>query len=257
MKTIVIGDIHNYVDGIETLLDSIPHDQVIFLGDYFDNFGDTPHIAQKTALWLINSLRHENRIHLMGNHDMPYRYSGNIYLDCPGYTTKKSAAINSTMALLEGSWDKIKFAHFDHENNFIFSHAGLTEKLFPVCPINGIDLKAVEQRIIEAGEQLNKDSQARVDIFCENIDPSYCGITWIRPFSFKPISGVTQVVGHTPTCIMQQCDFFDGSPLKRTENGGSVWYMDCAHTWIGIYEDGVLTPMNRNTRELLRSQGLD
>jgi predicted phosphodiesterase len=257
MKTIVIGDIHNYVDNIEGLLASIPHDQVIFLGDYFDNFGDSPFVAQKTAAWLLQSLQHENRIHLMGNHDMPYRYVGNIYMDCPGFTNKKSKVINATMSLVENSWSKLKFAHFDHENSVIFSHAGLTEKLFPCHPINGPNLKEMEEAIINAGKEMDKNSQSMQPLFCENIDPTYCGITWIRPNYFKMIPGITQVVGHTPTSILQNGLYNSGTPILRKQDGGAVWYMDCAHTWIGIYEDGELTPINRWTKEPLRSQGLD
>ena len=49
MKTIIVSDIHNRVDWIEPTLSLLKYDNVIFIGDYFDDFGDTHKDAENTA----------------------------------------------------------------------------------------------------------------------------------------------------------------------------------------------------------------
>lgn len=248
MKTLIIGDIHNHVDKLETLIGSIEHDQVIFLGDYFDNFHDSIYDARTTASWLEYSTSKKNRIHLMGNHDMPYRFPSNLYFDCPGFTREKSKMINSIFNRYETSiWSKIKFAHFDYDSNIIYSHAGFTEKVFRCHPIKGPNLKEYNKMVDKAYEALVKDDQALSPLFCQNIDDSYSGITWIRPNSFKNITGVAQFVGHTPTHIITNCGFNDAVPVIRESDGGVTFYMDCAHSWVGLLESNNLKFINRHT----------
>ena len=217
MKTIVIGDIHNHVDWIEPFLESYPHDSVIFLGDYFDSFRDNAKIAKKTSKWLAGSVFKENRIHLMGNHDMPYRFSNNIRQGCPGFSIEKLNIINKEFGLIDTLglgkvWDQIKLAHFDHDNNFIFSHAGLSEDIFKCCPINGPNLVDYEKTITDTLEGLNTNPE-----FISNVVGA-SGITWIRPEGFKLIPNVTQVVGHTPTWqyTMDTDGPNDGHPIVTT-----------------------------------------
>ncbi|MBU4076480.1 MAG: hypothetical protein KKD46_06750 [Euryarchaeota archaeon] len=41
MRTVIISDLHNRVDWIESTLSILDFDKVVFLGDYFDDFDDT------------------------------------------------------------------------------------------------------------------------------------------------------------------------------------------------------------------------
>jgi hypothetical protein len=244
MKTFVIGDLHNYVQWVEPFLKANEHDRVIFLGDYFDDFGDTTQIAERTAQWLASSVQMPNRIHIMGNHDMPYRFPWNSYFDCPGWTPAKQKAISNIMT--RELWDNIKMAHFDHDIKFIYSHAGLTSKLFKVCPINGCNLNNFETQISEALTDCNNKGNKRIPIFQQNPDYTYDGITWIRFPHVILLPEVTQIIGHTPTSSLLNIPYKDSIPVFRQVNNGVLWDIDCAINWVGVVEDGEFYCINRH-----------
>lgn len=52
MKLLAIGDIHQApnLEQIETEISRMAPDRTIFLGNYFDQWGDTPEDAPRTAL---------------------------------------------------------------------------------------------------------------------------------------------------------------------------------------------------------------
>jgi len=55
MKTIVIGDIHQRVDAVKSILKAeTDYDEVVFLGDWFDSFYEPPKVAgmEETAEYL-------------------------------------------------------------------------------------------------------------------------------------------------------------------------------------------------------------
>jgi len=52
MRSLIIPDIHHHTENADYWLNSQRHDRVIFLGDYFDNFGDNESDARLTARWL-------------------------------------------------------------------------------------------------------------------------------------------------------------------------------------------------------------
>ena len=80
-KTIIISDIHNDYFTAEKIIKKENPDKIIFLGDYFDDFDDTVKDSENTAKWLVKSLKQENRIHLIGNHDLSYM-TDNSNLKC-------------------------------------------------------------------------------------------------------------------------------------------------------------------------------
>ncbi len=50
-RILVLGDVHNkWVEAEKILSDLESHyDQAVLLGDYFDDFGDTPRLAAETG----------------------------------------------------------------------------------------------------------------------------------------------------------------------------------------------------------------
>ena len=46
MTTLVIPDLHHRVAAAEEWIARYPADRVVFLGDYFDDFDDTPKMAE-------------------------------------------------------------------------------------------------------------------------------------------------------------------------------------------------------------------
>jgi hypothetical protein len=225
MNTIVIGDIHNHwveAEEIASLYDKTH--QVIFVGDYFDDFGDTAIDAEQTARWLKESLDKPNRIHLMGNHDINYSYlnyttdsngyAQNIY-DCSGYDRRKDDAISRIMT--ESDWDKIKFAHY--ENGFWFSHAGFHPNWFE-HPIKGIDNDVINQKLTKATDDyLNRTWNETIGAVgrCRGGMQKNGGILWLDDHREAIlISNFKQVYGHTPT--MGTISIWEDSTFKNSVN---------------------------------------
>ena len=49
MRTLIIPDLHHRTDHADHWLATQRHDRVVFLGDYFDGFGDNVNDARRTA----------------------------------------------------------------------------------------------------------------------------------------------------------------------------------------------------------------
>ncbi len=211
MRTLIIGDIHNEFKRAEVAIQQIPHDKVVFVGDYFDSLNDGRKKAGKTATWLKESLKQPNRIHLFGNHDVPYFKQ---VFSCPGYDNRKSQKVN--YVLQKEDWLKLKFHTW--VDQFLVTHAGLH-------PIYHQDVG----NLSELKEWLEKEEAGAFDVI-ENgngkigwgskwkhwfwdrslssggTDTS-AGILWQRwneDFAtgfwdhFPPKCVVNQIVGHTP-----------------------------------------------------------
>lgn len=196
MKTLVIADLHNKVHWVERCIKAENPDLTVFLGDYFDSFDETHESAAHTAEWLKQSLDKPQRVHLMGNHDMPYRFPLNMNLLCPGFTHEKCLLINDILGHY-ASWEKIK--SFQFVNGWLLSHAGIHLNL--LHPLLGFDL-----------DQLRRDEEDAFLHCAAGVSTLMfgcgrgrggryrCGgITW-QDFDneFVPIEGVNQMVGHTP-----------------------------------------------------------
>ena len=192
MKTILIPDIHTNHHWVEGFLKDKKYDQVIFMGDYFDHYNDTKESNAETAGWLIESLKKPDRIHLLGNHDIPYMFQG-MY-PCSGYTTDKFSSINSVMT--QKDWEKLKAFHVI--DPWIVSHAGINRNMSH--SIYGFREEYLQKKSDEAFEQ------ARAGIECDFFNAGMSrygpaqvgGITWADwNVDFMPIDGINQVVGHT------------------------------------------------------------
>jgi hypothetical protein len=102
LKTIVISGLHNRVDLVEKTLNLLkPFDNVIFLWDYFDDFGATKKDTERTASWLKQSLEHPSREHLFGTHDLFYIFPKNKFLKVSGNTKSKALVISKILSLDE------------------------------------------------------------------------------------------------------------------------------------------------------------
>ena len=201
MKTLVIGDIHNRWQWIERAIEEIKPDKTVFLGDYLDNWNDTPSIAKETAQWLKHSLTFKNRVHLWGNHDMPYAFPMNTYLTCPGFDTDKSRAINSVMRENGDLWKQLKLAH--HDQGWWLSHGGLSTQTFPYLLDEEMD---TEEYVYERCESALRCAEGNLADYVTQHSPArgypsngvVGGVTWLDwNVEFVPIYGINQIVGHT------------------------------------------------------------
>jgi len=201
MKSILITDLHHRVSWVDDFLaseEAKDADETIFLGDYFDDFGDGPARAYRTAEWLkdrIKNPRSIKEILLMGNHDMAYRYPDSWYAYCSGCTKDKSDAINSI--LTKQDWQQFRFAYYTQ--GWLISHAGAHPDIF------GYDM--TPQSIITECNSAGNILDLSPKQWCLEFAAGKArggisgvgGITWLDfNKEFKPFKGINQIVGHTP-----------------------------------------------------------
>lgn len=252
MKTIIIPDLHNRFSFVELALMSPvlqPYDRAIFLGDYFDDFYDTPQDVASSARWLKQSIYRPNRIHLLGTHDMWYRFPDNPFIMASGNTEEKSNAINH---VLNGKdWNLVIPYHY--EQDFLMSHAGvhpyiigqyaLKNKQIFGKYIAGNNLQLSTQEIIDriikpATEEGLEDVKNNIMNswfeagFARGGTQKVGGITWLDwQREFQHIPDLNQIVGHSEVQIPEQ---------KSTPNSKN-YCIDTKSRYIGILEDGELT----------------
>lgn len=211
MKTLIISDIHNCIEKVDKIIKHESADQIVFLGDYFDDFGDDYRVATQTANWLAASLAQPNRIHLMGNHDISYAIAHRSY-KCSGYESGKDYAINSILS--ESDWRKLKTHTW--VGNYLCSHAGVHKYFYTkygenkpfniwldtICNEameNAYDLKPALP-ILRAGQ-----SRGGIEV--------HGGIMWCDRDEFVAIDGINQIFGHTPSKRPLWLEY--GSPLSK------------------------------------------
>jgi hypothetical protein len=239
MRSIVISDLHHRHHWVEAYLAAQRHDEVIFIGDYFDDAHDTVADALGAAQWLKQSLTKPNRIHLLGNHDLWYGYSC-PYAFCTGNSEAKKEAIDTVLTAED--WERMELCHYSQR--FLFSHAGIHERWF-THSIHGVTVDYI-RKVCGIG---------RKNLLIGNPDPIFMagqargggygrrpgGITWLDfNREFKPIEGLNQIVGHTPQPGPHHEGVIKYMPNKikpRSINYG----IDFRNQWITIIEDGVVT----------------
>lgn len=213
-KILVIGDIHNKLDNVKKVTAAWT-DQIVFLGDYFDDFDDNAVETEATALWLKESIQHSNRIHLMGNHDFHYMVKPAATLYCSGFAGWKHEIINSILTYED--WNKLEY--FYSVNNTWFSHAGITRYWFE-HPTIGTTEGHIRAEIAKSLISVTGDVQ---DIGCLWAADHYRGgrhkkggLLWNDWRNTEFFEGITQVVGHTPRDHV----------ISITKNGGTAINVD-------------------------------
>jgi hypothetical protein len=194
MTTLVLSDIHNKVDKAEQILQKIPHDKTIFLGDYFDSFDEAPDSVIKTAQFINKHIDDHNTTFLLGNHDIAYMFNRG-FLRGSGHTPEKAKLIQSSISPQTFG----KMSLYTVDQGFNLSHAGLNPKLF-MHPVKGMDydyINSILKQGIEGGinnvpHPALQPGRARGGL------NDVGGITWQDwDHEFEPIPHWNQIVGHT------------------------------------------------------------
>jgi hypothetical protein len=132
MRTLIFPDLHQpteiCIDAIENLITREAPDCTVFLGDYFDRFGDTPADAARTAQWLTTSLSRKDRVHIVGNHDASYFWPSRATM-CPGWSPEKQVAFDSVFG--RDPDVPSKFTFFIFVQGWLLTHAGLANIWVP------------------------------------------------------------------------------------------------------------------------------
>lgn len=221
-KILILSDIHNKVLTAQKVIDRVPHDKCILLGDYFDSYGDTPEDARKTAIWLKECVLHNPKIvPLMGNHCTSYIFDNNIHFRCSGYTPYKSIAINDVLT----SEDKAKFGVYHIDQNHVFSHAGLTNELWREYSSKFVEQGDTETKLEFFDRVMKVISNEAIEAAASNNDTILFaagwdrggiyrngGMNWVDWSRLSPIKGINQIVGHSIHRVPQV--------LVQRKNGG-------------------------------------
>jgi hypothetical protein len=193
LPLLVLGDIHNRWSVAEKILQALRgrYRQAILLGDYFDDRGDSPEDAASTARWLAQSVTKTDRVHLLGNHDLPYFYPTNPTLLCPSFSWPKQDAIAKEWG--NRPRNCFKLAHY--EDGWLLSHAGFAKE-----HAEGETAESLTHRANALLPRLHKDRQEPL-LACgagRGGTSFIGGITWLDWWcEFDPTPGLNQIVGHT------------------------------------------------------------
>lgn len=194
---LILSDLHNRIDRADKIIKTVGADKIIFLGDYWDSWGDSHVDAYKTALWLKKSLAQPNRVHCIANHDCAYMFPNNLYTSCSGHQQDKQLAVDSIMTYQD--WDKLKFFHV--EQGWLFSHAGVHPSFLPK---EVKTLEQIEKFLTDETPKALKALRTKESHWMFLAGRSrggmakHGGITWLDADEFEPISGLKTVQGHTP-----------------------------------------------------------
>lgn len=215
-KCLVIPDIHQKWEIAQRIIESVEHDILVCLGDYFDDFVETPDRVRRTAEWLAKTIEQDNNILLAGNHCLSYAFPPTQYTQCSGYTPEKRFIINSIMTGPGyNHWKNLKF--FTAEQGWIISHAGFHPALVgnnysndPLGTIAEMQAAADSLRIaLEAG---TNHPWLAVSRYRGGYD-YYGGPFWLdaREFPRGGTGGMKQLAGHTPGSSVRKIELPDGT----------------------------------------------
>lgn len=223
MRTLVIPDLHHNVHWVKDFLKAQDYTEVVFLGDYFDDWNDSPIKAKETAYWLKDALTWPDTIFLLGNHDIAYRFPINGYMVCAGFTEKKSNEINRILSF--DDWAKIGLCYYTQ--GFLCSHAGIANHLFSNMPEIS-DIEMLCNRSLEYAQCGNTTNILGCGYGRGGNQP-IGGITWCDwEQEFNPLPGISQIVGHTPGIGIR----------SKNKTNSKNYCIDCMSRKVGVIEDG-------------------
>jgi hypothetical protein len=207
MKILVIPDVHQKLEKLSIILENNTFDTLISLGDWFDDFYDSPMHAENTANYILKlySKYGENFIWLLGNHDVPYLFPATYdRRACSGNTRDKLKVINKVFQGSSPLGFRPKLAHvveIDECLPIVLSHAGVSEHHFGHPLEKDISAASVLSRclIAETFLALGLDDPILGAGMARGGREPVGGINWLDwNHEYAPVEGLSQIVGHTP-----------------------------------------------------------
>jgi len=234
MKYLVIPDVHQKLDKLERVFKKVQKfDKLISLGDWFDNFHDSPEDSMRTAMYILDLYEElgDNFIWLMGNHDIPYLFPETYdILRCSGNTFDKLTIIQKIFkdrlqrARLMLAY-RIKYAK---KKDIILSHAGVSRYHFATKSGNISSKRVLDLCHETTGTLFRMEGDPMVEQYLPILkagrarrgDMPVGGITWQDwNLEFRPHPQISQIVGHTPT---QNPQIMDGNGSAIAPDKGTL-----------------------------------
>jgi hypothetical protein len=225
-RCLVIPDIHHNVTAVDGVLAREQYDRVVFLGDYFDDFNDTPERARNTAQWLKQRLRDPRFTFLYGNHDLPYRFSA-PGVECAGFDLDKWQAILDVLD--RDDWDLFRLHAW--VDGYLLSHAGWNHTF--TDGRGRITRESIDSWCAECLEELDEGRMHPLAAASPARGGSAAagGIVWQDWRELQPIVGLRQVVGHTPGIEVRY----------KTAEDAFAACLDTRLCHVGLIEGGAFT----------------
>lgn len=258
-KILIVPDVHLHHEQAEKIISKEKPDEIIFLGDAFDDFDDTPQMVYETSEWFKWSLNQKNRSHIYGNHEIHYRFPNATNNRCGGYEQYKSITINDIVK--PDDWNKLKFFHV-LDNKWLLSHGGIHP--YWIDPVKFREEGEVSITLDKLVSKLEQDTKECVKLLEENRynwiciagfsrsrSPFVGGLLWLDfGQEFHPIRGIHQIVGHTPSRDYVRWSFYKENdkevsfsingcePVLSDKSSYNVCFDSYpALKWYGIYEN--------------------
>jgi calcineurin-like phosphoesterase family protein len=221
MTTLYLPDLHNRVEQHQKIIDDVRADTVVHLGDYWDDYDDTPSHARVTADWVLGR---ETRgdVMLLGNHDIWYLTDRN-HMMCSGNTREKRNVIREIIP--EGIRENFRL--FDYREGWLATHAGFDGRLAKNTDAALRELDNAQDAYIFGMPHRLIDAIP----FRRGGDTKIGGVLWQDWRDLVPVPGLNQIVGHTITPYPQSIV----TPKATTHN------IDTNSRSYGVLEDGKMT----------------
>ncbi len=207
-RWLIIPDLHLHSENADFWIERHPGARVLFLGDYFDDFKDSPEAAARMASWLRSRIESEPTwVFLVGNHDLPYLYPLDERLIGPGFHLSKRLEIASAIRGLDRSRLRL---HYFLDDDLLLSHAGLHPGWLPRQDRHSAKVllhEAEEALLLGRWHDLLAWGQDRGAISLSG--PRVGGIAWMDWQNLVPLEFTHQIVGHTPS----------SAPRHKTRHG--------------------------------------
>ena len=225
-RTLLLSDIHHRHARAQSIIDKVPHDELVLLGDYFDNYNDTVQEAVDTAIWLTEKiLGKPNTNAIIGNHCASYIFPQNHYFRCSGYSDQKNDAINRVLT----HEHKEHFKVYHITQGYVCSHAGLTNQKWKEYS-SKFDQKPEQTQLKFFDEVMsyfvqhdlkraryNEDAELFAAGWDRGGSHRHGGMTWVDWRNLAPINGINQIVGHSTHTIPEILIQKEGGALSKKD----------------------------------------
>ena len=200
MRWLIIPDIHDKIGRANRIIQEEPHDRLLLMGDYFDDFHTGVTDAADTAVQVRKWLEDPNVTCLLGNHDVSYGWGrqDRRFL-CAGYEPAKWIVIHGV--LKDRHWRSFQLhAWLDGgERPWLVTHAGFHPVWLKDVPPEQYRAR-IDALCAEAWDSLLRGEHhsllgCGVSRFGEQ---EIGGLTWMDWSELIPIPGLNQLTGHTP-----------------------------------------------------------
>ncbi len=217
MKVLIIPDVHTKIGQAENIIKANNPDHTVFLGDYFDDFGDSPEVSYQVAEWLKQGLGKKDRTYLIGNHDISYITNGKD--SCSGWDGLKQQFVNKAQV----PWEKM--ASYYWVDDWLCTHAGLTFNLYN--KFNQFTVKEFLEDTV-----LNNPTLLRYCSRYRGGRDDCSGIFWCDYAEFENITSIKQIFGHTSGQVRH---------VKAARSSTEHYCIDTGLKYYAIHENNKMT----------------